>query len=65
MLLTIELPMMAAGEMVEEVQLFFCLEWFRRLLKDRWEVGTDGPEPTVESILADEGAGVSDTLSVQ
>lgn len=57
--------MMTAGEMAEEVWPFFHLEWFRKSLEDRWEVGSDAPKLAVESIVADEGAGVSDTLTVQ
>jgi hypothetical protein len=55
MFLTIELPMMTADEMAEDVWSFLHLEWFRRPLVNRWEVGLDGPEPAVEYIVADEG----------
>lgn len=49
MFLTIELPMITADE------------WFRRPLEDRWKLGHGGPKPAVESTMADEGAGASDS----
>lgn len=64
MFLTVALLMMTAGEMTEEVRPFFLLEWFRRPLQDQWEVGPNGPEPAVESMVANEGTRVSDTLTV-
>ena len=41
MFLTIELPMLTADE------------WFRRPLEARWKLEHGGPEPAVESTLAD------------
>lgn len=59
MFLIIKLPMTTAGATAEEVWLFFC-----NPLKDQRVVGPDGPEPAAVSIVDDEQAGVSDSLTV-
>lgn len=61
---TIELSMTTAGAMVEEVPPFFHLKWFCKTLEDQRAVGPNGPEPAVVSMVDNEWAGVSDSLTV-